>query len=312
MTTAQPVRVLPAGHKDLDVTGWRGLVEDRLQQLLRSDTQIPCRDLIEAIGHSLLAPAKRLRALLVMCSASEWCDDPKIAIDCACALEMVHAASLILDDLPSMDDASLRRGRAANHVMFGESTAILAAISLLTEGFGVIARDGKLSAPVRTQMTALLSEALGVNGLAAGQYADLHRQRSSAIGAFEEIHAYKTGALFAAAAKGGGLIGGIDPARLAALEDFGMALGMAFQAFDDVIDLVGTTHDTGKNVGQDDEQGSLVHRLDLDGAKAKMYAHIARAEAIAEDLSPTHGPLHQYTVYLRDKLNHYLVPSGLA
>ncbi len=292
-----------------DFAAWRETIESRLSSLMTFAGETPA-SLRDSMRHSLLAPGKRLRALLVMACASERTlapdNAPGHALDSACAVEMVHAASLILDDLPSMDDASLRRGQPANHVVFGESTAILAGIALLSEAFQVVARDPHLSPDARAEAVRVLSNAVGVKGLAAGQFADLERERSHTTCAFETIHAQKTGALFAASAEMGGLIARASTESRIHHAQLGMAIGMAFQAFDDVLDHIGKPAHTGKNVGQDMAQGSLVNRLDVDGATAKIFCHLDEAETHRRAVCADNGPLQGYISHLRGELERHL------
>jgi geranylgeranyl diphosphate synthase type II len=179
------------------------------------------------------------------------------------AVEVVHAASLIVDDLPAMDDAALRRGVAATHHAFGEATTILASIALIAEAFEVIA-GADIDAAARAQAAVALGRAIGPDGMAGGQERDVAgTARTEADVAL--VHAMKTGALFAAAVEIGTVAAGIEGPRRWLMSDFGMLVGKAFQEFDDLIDAFGTAEQSGKDVGQD---GGKVTFVSLQGSVA--------------------------------------------
>ncbi len=288
-----------------DLTAWRQAVDRRLELLTRYGPGAAA-PLTDSVRHSALAPGKRLRPLLFMAAFAEYDAAPEAVLDPACAVEMVHAASLILDDLPSMDDASLRRGRPANHAAFSESTAILAAVSLLAQAFGVIARAPVGTEKARNDLIAALSDAIGVAGLCGGQYEDLNRQGRSGQGALEMIHAQKTGALFAVAAAGGAMLVGAEEETINGLHRFGLSIGLTFQAFDDVLDAVGSPCHTGKNVGQDRRLGALSDPVTLKTARGTILNHLEAAETELGAVARDRGPLHLYTSHLREALDRHL------
>jgi geranylgeranyl pyrophosphate synthase len=219
-----------------------------------------------SMAYTALAPSKQVRAVLVMLCAELCRGSAERAVPAAAAIELVHAASLILDDLPSMDDAPLRRGRAANHRTFGEATAILAAFGLLNLAYGEIARayDPALSA----RMTAVVSDAVGPSGLIGGQALDLDAtDRQISFETLEQIHRGKTGALFVAAATCGALTAGAAAEPIGALAAYAKNLGLAFQIVDDLLDVSGTTADTGKAVRADARKTTFVSFSGVDGAR---------------------------------------------
>ncbi len=191
--------------------------------------------LAAAMHYALSTPGKRLRPLLLLMTAVQLGASAEAALDAACAVEMVHAASLVLDDLPCMDDAPTRRGQPSTHARFGEDVAVLAGVALLNQAYGLLARAGHLSATVRLAMIEALSGAVGLEGLVAGQALDLHEPVAS-LAALREAHHRKTGVLFLAAVTLGGLIGGASETEHLALKRFATELGLAFQARDDVSD----------------------------------------------------------------------------
>jgi geranylgeranyl diphosphate synthase, type II len=220
----------------------------------------------QAMGYTLHAPSKRVRAVLTLLTAGlcDGADDG--AVVAACAIEMIHASSLILDDLPSMDDAALRRGRPANHVAFGEAIAILAAFGLLDEAFRVVVRSYE---PAKaSKLTLLMSEAVGSQGLIGGQAADLlATDQQITFDVLERIHRGKTGALFSAAATAGAITADAAADSVAALQAFAKNLGLAFQIIDDLLDVEGTPEITGKPVRADLKKTTFVSFSGLAGAR---------------------------------------------
>lgn len=208
-----------------------------------------------AMRYSLLSGGKRLRPLLC-CAASEACGGTiRAALPAACAIEMIHAYSLIHDDLPCMDDDDLRRGKPTSHVVFGEGIAVLAGDALLTGAFAVIAGANPRIVP---DLVAEMSHAAGSRGLIAGQVADLEAEgRKPSEPALYFIHAAKTGMLLRAALKLGGLCGGGTKRQIAALDRFGFALGLAFQIQDDILDATQSAKKLGKTAGKDAAAGKM-------------------------------------------------------
>ncbi len=224
-----------------------------------------CPDhLQEAIRYSLLAPGKRLRPILVLLAAEACGSTIEMAMPAACAIEMVHAYSLIHDDLPAMDDDDLRRGRPTCHKQFGEAVAILAGDALLTRSFELLARHVRPT-DVAVACTAALASAAGATGMVGGQADDLAWEQDSSgerppsVALLESIHRRKTGALLTAAPVLGGLVAEADDRQMQALKDFGRKLGLAFQIIDDLLDVAGDESATGKRVGKDSTRGKLTY-----------------------------------------------------
>jgi len=208
------------------------LVDDVLARLAPPATRPP-EAVHRAIRYTLLAPSKRMRAALTLLSAN-ICGAEQLAMPAAAAIEMVHASSLILDDLPAMDNASLRRGRIANHREFGEGMAILASVGLLNLAFETIA--GAYDAVLAQRLTLLLSRTIGSDGLIGGQADDLlARDRRLPLSRLEHIHRRKTAALFSAAARAGAAAAGADDELTELLAAYAERLGVAFQIIDDLL-----------------------------------------------------------------------------
>jgi geranylgeranyl diphosphate synthase type II len=219
-----------------------------------------------SMAYTVLAPSKRVRPVLTLLSAELCGGRAARAIPVAACVELVHAASLILDDLPSMDDAPLRRGRPSNHREFGEAIAILAAFALLNLAYGTIAQSyEKDMAP---KLSAMLSEAVGTGGLIAGQAADLlATDKTIDFEMLERIHRGKTGALFVAAAAAGAVTAGASADAIASLSAYAKNLGLAFQIIDDLLDVEGDPAQTGKAVRGDARKTTFVSFSGVAGAR---------------------------------------------
>jgi geranylgeranyl diphosphate synthase type II len=238
--------------------------------------------LSQAVRHGLLAPGKRVRPLLAMLTAAEFGIDPSRALDAGCALELVHTASLVLDDLPCMDDAQLRRGLPTTHAVYGEATSVLAAIAMLTRAFGVVAADGGLTHAQRVDLTAILATASGADGLAAGQERDLNdRTTTDPLSKIDDI-------------KMGGRIADVAPPVPAALRQLGREVGLAFQALDDVIDASHSTVEAGKDTAKDAGKATVATVLGLEPARAEVRRHMAAALAAIEPHTAPAGPLRAF------------------
>lgn len=189
-----------------------------------------------AMRYAVVSPGKRIRPLLTLLTAGQLGVPVARAMAPACAVELVHAASLVLDDLPCMDDAELRRGRPTVHRQFGQDIAVLAGVGLLNEAYNLILRADGISAETRCDMAALLSQTVGVAGLIGGQDKDLVGCERRSFAELSQLHHEKTGVLFVAAVELGAFAAGADADARETLRQFGCELGLAFQAADDVQD----------------------------------------------------------------------------
>ncbi len=265
-------------------------VESALDLCTQLGDGCPAR-LRESMRYSLLAPAKRLRPLLVL-SAAEACGGSiEEAMPAACAVEMIHTYSLIHDDLPAMDDDDLRRGRPTNHVVYGEGLAILAGDALLTLAFEVLARDVQPPS-VAARCCAVLAEAAGACQLVGGQTDDLAEDKPQTLETLEAIHRRKTGAMFLAPLQLGALTAGASAEQHAALREYGECLGLAFQIVDDLLDVQGNEATLGKRVGKDVAHGKLTFPglLGIDESRRRASQLTARScEAIAHLLPAAEG-----------------------
>lgn len=216
-------------------------------------------ELMRAMKYSLLDGGKRIRPVLVL----EFCrlcgGDVTSALPFACAAEMIHTYSLIHDDLPCMDDDSLRRGRPTNHIVYGEDMAVLAGDALLTLAFEVMLKEESVS-PVGEQRAVRaaseLAKATGAQGMVAGQVIDLKSQsREITLEILEDMYRKKTGAIITACAKMGCILAGASDTRVEAAARYAGAIGLAFQIVDDILDVTSTPEVLGKPIGSDAENG---------------------------------------------------------
>jgi geranylgeranyl diphosphate synthase type II len=254
-----------------------GMVDSRLAELLPGTQELP-RELVEAMRYSCLAPGKRIRPVLAIASCVACGGTKETAIDAACAVEMVHAFSLIHDDLPAIDNDNLRRGRPTCHVAFGEAAAILAGDALFALAFEVLT-EMDCTAEVRIKCVELLSKCSGIRGLVSGEAIDvLSEGKPVSAPTLELIHVRKTGALIAAACEMGAVLGGGDSGAQAKLRSYGEKIGLAFQIADDVLNVEGDAEKTGKSVGSDAERGKATY-VGLFGLEASK----AKAKSLAQD-----------------------------
>ena len=230
----------------------RPLIDAELDRLIPKPSEEPQR-VHEAIRWSVFAGGKRFRPALMLAVGETFGARADDLLRPACALEMIHTYSLIHDDLPSMDDDDLRRGRATCHVKFDEATAILAGDALQALAFQTIAEDETLDAVLRVRLISEIARASGTpKGMVAGQALDLEAESRDVTGEeLEQIHRLKTGALIRASARCGAMIAGANESDLAAITEYATNLGLLFQITDDLLDVTATAEDLGKTPGKD-------------------------------------------------------------
>jgi geranylgeranyl pyrophosphate synthase len=223
--------------------------------------------LCEAVRYSVMAGGKRLRPILVLAAADAVArvtkqDDTALALPAACAVEFIHTYSLIHDDLPAMDDDTLRRGRPTLHVVYGDAMAILAGDALQAEAFALMAREPRSSeSPVvarKVEAMAVMAAAAGAAGMVGGQAIDVlaanqvtGHQLTLDASTLRDMHARKTGALIQASARCGAIMGGGDRAAIDAISAWGAEIGLSFQIVDDILDVEGDAGQLGKTAGKD-------------------------------------------------------------
>lgn len=273
-------------------------VESALDGFLSKAPAVPAV-LAEAMRYSLLGGGKRLRPLLVLASAegvaqaigASEAAARAAAMPAACAIEMIHTYSLIHDDLPSMDDDELRRGRPTSHVVHGEGMAILAGDGLQAEAFRLLAREPQGYHPTlmtrKLKVLSLVADAAGAPGMVGGQAIDLDavspgpdRQAASLTpDSLRDMHARKTGALIRASVTSGAIMGGATDALFAALEQYGTEIGLAFQIVDDILDEEGSAATLGKTAGKDKAAGKPTYPAFFGLDRSKTLAAECRERA---------------------------------
>lgn len=237
-------------------------VERILDEALPKAEVIP-HILHESMRYSTLGGGKRLRALLAMSACAAVGGDTKKTGGLVAAIEMIHAYSLIHDDLPCMDDDKLRRGKPTNHIVYGEAIAVLAGDALLTEAFAELARmpvKYGVSPEVTVRVIEEVASSAGSRGMVGGQVVDiLSEGKEIDADTLSYIHSHKTGALFKAALRGGALLGGADREQLEQITRYGENFGLAFQITDDILDEVGEAEQLGKAVRADQRLGKQTY-----------------------------------------------------
>jgi farnesyl diphosphate synthase len=264
-------------------------IETALDALLPLEAGLEAR-LIEAMRYATLGGGKRLRGFLVMEVASLFKVAPACAARVAASVEMLHAYSLVHDDLPAMDDDDLRRGKPSTHKAFDEATAILAGDALQARAFEVLAEEDTHSDPLaRCELVLALGLAAGARGMAGGQMIDMEAEgKQLTLGEVARLQALKTGRLIQYAAEAGAILGRAPWQVRTQIAAFGRDLGGAFQIADDVLDAVGTAEQIGKTAGKDEAAGkaTVVAILGVERAEAQARMLCQQAKAHLEHFGP--------------------------
>jgi geranylgeranyl diphosphate synthase type II len=272
---------LEPGKLDAFAREYKQLLESELRILVdRLDAPQIIKD---AMQYSLQAGGKRIRPLLLFATLEAFGIAPKKGLYIASAIEMIHTYSLIHDDLPSMDDDDLRRGKPTNHKVFGEAIAVLAGDALLTYSFEVLGKTPSeyASAETKLKLVIELAKAAGTEGMVGGQVADMEgEEKALSLEELEYIHVHKTGKLLGYSVLAGAILAGADQKQTVNLSTFAHHLGLAFQIQDDILDLVGNEEIIGKPVGSDktNHKSTYPGLLTLDGAKDALQTHISLAK----------------------------------
>ncbi|MEO5343831.1 MAG: polyprenyl synthetase family protein [Gammaproteobacteria bacterium SHHR-1] len=281
-------------------------VEGCLDRLLPTADHLPER-LHRAMRYAALAPGKRVRPLLVYATGDALGCAHERLDGIAAAVEMIHAFSLVHDDLPAMDDDALRRGQATCHMAFDEASAILAGDALQTEAFLVLAQqDGGIDPQLRLQMIELLAQAAGSRGMAGGQALDMAAENQELdLPQLEIIHIHKTGALIRAAVNMACLASRCDPEPQRRLDHYAKCVGLAFQIRDDILDVEGETQTLGKTQGKDSHSNKATYPalLGLQGAHAKAQELIDEALHSLTELDQRADPLRALASYILRRIS---------
>ena len=276
-----------------ELLGCKSAIEAALRLYLPCEATI-AQSLVDAMRHAVLGGGKRLRPLFVCAACTGLGGRLDEALAPACAVEFIHAYSLIHDDLPSMDDDALRHGLPSCHVVYGEATAILAGDALQALAFETLASAPGASPETRVAAMETLGKACGWTGLVGGQSFDLAAEdQPVTLGQLREMHEAKTGALIRAAVELGALFAGADDERLALAGEFGGRIGLAFQIVDDILDVTQPTEILGKPAGSDRHANKSTFPALMGVASARDQAHRLLQEAmeILKQAHLHHGPL---------------------
>lgn len=282
----------------------RTLIDEHLAGIgkFASAPPVLCGPVAEAIS----SPGKRIRALLLMAVGDASGGRGDRMLDAAAAFEMIHSSSLILDDLPAMDDAAIRRGKPALHRTYGEDLAILSAVALLNHAYGLIAANHAEANPRRWPLRVLIDRvvsAVGWDGTIGGEAVDLHHGSANLdFETLEYIHSRKTGALFVAAACSGAILANAPKSLVRAIEAYAKNLGLAFQITDDILDVTATVESIGKDVGKDTGKLTFVKLVGVDGARQLSAELTATSIAAIGTLGAAGEHLRELAELVRDRV----------
>lgn len=267
------------------IKGYKKIIDETLvnyfDEILNNKEHIFAKKTIEAMKYTTCLGGKRLRAILCLEACRIFSNDFFNALPASCALEMLHSQSLIHDDLPSMDNDDLRRGKPTNHKVFGEAAAILAGDALISLGAQIIIEKTSKAISPENILKAVKEylAAAGIFGIVGGQTADIEASDSTFNikdndKMLEYIQKYKTGALFASSLAIGAILGGADSKKTEILRNFAYEFGILFQMADDILDVISTTDEMGKKTGKDKDENKLTYisKFGLLGAKEKLYS----------------------------------------
>ena len=286
----------------IDLTAYRARIDKCLDARL-GISGAPAR-LQDAMRYAIFNGGKRIRPALVYLAAEAGGAPLAHADATACAVEMVHAYSLIHDDLPAMDDDDLRRGKPTCHIQFGEATAILAGDALQAAAFEAISTDEQLPPATRVALVARLAAAIGPAGMVGGQMTDLESEQTQiSETALIQMHRAKTGALISASVVAGAMLADAEPGLLKALERYGYALGLAFQVKDDLLDATGETAVIGKKVGADADRRktTFVSVHGLKSAKSQLDSLLRETLAALDPLGEAGEQLRELAEFVASR-----------
>ena len=269
-----------------DLTQMRTAFDRALESFVDEEMAHLPPEVAESVRYAVLSPGKRIRPLLLMAAYGSVGGTQAEIADLGLSVELVHAYSLVHDDLPCMDDDVLRRGRSTVHVKFGVAVAVLAGAALMPLAIRAIIRGSEnlgLEQRLNDRLVSALATASGASGMVGGQLLDLRAEgRRVTKDELERIHTGKTARLIAAAAMMGGIAADVGPRQLEALRRFGLDLGLAFQAVDDILDMRGTAGELGKESGRDMALGKATYPALFGIAEAERISHAFAGAAIAE------------------------------
>ncbi|MEW9093704.1 MAG: polyprenyl synthetase family protein [Clostridiaceae bacterium] len=259
------------------------------------------KTIYESMRYSLEVGGKRIRPILMLLTYSLYKENYEEILPCACALEMIHTYSLIHDDLPCMDNDSLRRGKPTNHIVFGETMALLAGDGLLNEAFNIILNEALVKGEAWLKAGNIIGKSSGIEGMIGGQVVDiLSTNKATTEEELYYIHNKKTGELIKAAILSGAVLGKAEERELSILKEYGEKLGLAFQIKDDILDIVGNTATLGKSVNKDSDQNktTFVKIYGLDKCKEMMNSITEECIALLNNINADTSNLKNLTLFL--------------
>ena len=261
---------------------YRAYINEKLAAHVATDGSKIC----DSMNYSVMAGGKRIRPVLALECCRLCCGDYKKATAFACALEIIHSYSLIYDDLPCMDNDTMRRGKPTNHVVFGEDIALMAGMGLYCRAFEIVTDTYKEFGLTETQLIdgiKALLKASGMNGIVLGQVLDIDNVagKHTDLDYIQRVHDYKTSAMLEASSEVGAICGGATEKQRAALLEYSKNIGLAFQIRDDILDVTGTDGNMGKTLGKDRESGktTFVDIFGVGGAQRKVVELTERAKS---------------------------------
>lgn len=261
---------------------YRAYINEKLAAYVATDGSKIC----DSMNYSIMAGGKRIRPVLALECCRLCCGDYKKATAFACALEIIHSYSLIYDDLPCMDNDTMRRGKPTNHVVFGEDIALMAGMGLYCRAFEIVTDTYKEFGLTETQLIdgiKALLKASGMNGIVLGQVLDIDNVagKHTDLDYIQRVHDYKTSAMLEASSEVGAICGGATEKQRAALLEYSKNIGLAFQIRDDILDVTGTDGNMGKTLGKDRESGktTFVDIFGVGGAQRKVVELTERAKS---------------------------------
>lgn len=295
-TTATPPPSAPAFDLNEYIKEKKPFIEEALEKSIQSQHKNTDK-ICESMLYSLMAGGKRIRPVLCIAACEMFGGSMEDAMPCAVSLEMIHTMSLIHDDLPSMDNDDLRRGKPTNHVLYGEDVAILAGDAMLSTSFEHVAANTPRTIPPEKILDVVvrLGKSVGPVGLAGGQVMDLECEGRDnvTIADLTWIHTHKTAALLQVAAACGAILGGADEEDVKKLETFALDIGLAFQVADDILDVTQSSEQLGKTAGKDEDTDKTTYPklMGLDGSKAEAKRLVDEAKACLEGYGDKALPL---------------------
>lgn len=280
-------------------------IEKNIEELLTEENNAPFL-LKEGLKYSLKNGGKRLRPLLSLLTCHTLGGKAHKAIKLSLSIEIVHTSSLILDDLPSMDNSSLRRGKPSCWAKYGEDVAILLAFALLNEAYYLLLREALKFPQEKYPLEEYLNsffKAIGFEGIISGQFFDLHPEKEKTFECLEKIHSLKTGSLFILSVKLGAMAAQAKQKEMEALEIYAKNLGLAFQIQDDLLDLLGKENEIGKPVHKDEKKMTFTSILGIEDSKKAVNALIETSIDSLKPLKEKGELLKEFALYVRERKN---------